>query len=364
MTVPSISYSALDTYQRCPRKYRLSYVDKISRRKFESSATSMGTAVHNGISYALMMLHSGNYVVPYDELRAALMQFYTNWYDTNELLLDQQDEHFDQKRADLIVMVADAFEVTCRTLVEMDVWTRWRTVELNGQPLIEARLSVPADDDTEFHFQVDWVALNLEDNQVYLIDWKTRQNFQQTEDEALIIADNFNTQISLYQVALQHLGVEVTYTMTYQIAPFAPKRPAKLLKENRMSRSRIKTDWETYAAAVLAIGDDPNDPYYDDVRVWAQDVKWFSPLVAHRSLAEIHSRWNTMLIWLQRIKAEKTEYESPYGNNAFPMVESAMCRYCPFNRLCFAEVRGFDVQSLIDLEYNYKTELIYETEPE
>lgn len=349
----TISFSALDTYQRCPRKYKLAYIDKITRMRFESSATSMGSAVHNGISFGLMLYHATDYKMQPDDLYDSLKAFFETWYSTNLDTLNKDDEDYDQKVLDLQELVREAFGVTYRTLIHIDVPNNWRTVELNTEPLIEKRLSVPSGlPEIIFNFQVDWVAVNLKDGQIYLIDWKTRQRLQQTEDESLIISDNFNVQISLYQYALQQLGVDVRYTLTYQITPSTPKMPNYPTKEGRVSRSLIKTDWQTYREAIIANGEHPDDPYYAGVKEWASVTEWWSPLLAHRSQIEIENRWRAMLQWVERVISDEV----------YPKYESAMCRFCPFNRICLAEDRGFDVGSLIELEYNYKLNYDYQIE--
>ena len=67
-----VSYSALDTFQTCPAKYKFQYIDKIKVPK--SKEAIFGTIIHD----CLKMYHEPSRFVPASQ--EELMQYFTkNW---------------------------------------------------------------------------------------------------------------------------------------------------------------------------------------------------------------------------------------------------------------------------------------------
>lgn len=354
----NVSYSSIDTYSRCPRKYKWSYVDKLTRATYEATPASLGSAIHAGLAFGLNWFHSTGYDGSAENLRSlssTLFEFFNGWAEANapdvgyNVTPDGAMMEDTEARDKFRVMVSDAFEITLRTLDHLDVPNNWRTVELNGVPLIEFHDTVELHKDpffwAELTYQVDWVARNVQSGLVYVVDWKSRKTFQPDEMEQAIGGEDFNFQISLYAAALAQRGVSPIHgTITYQIAPYTPEWPS-LIKNGRVSKANIRSDWATYSAAIRANNEDPEDEYYAEMREKLNKQVWWSPVTIYRGEAELRNRWETAVKWAKRI-ADDGEYLQ---------VESIMCRLCPFAKLCIGVDRELDVDSIRKMEYTVKT---------
>lgn len=362
MGIKTVSYSALDTYQRCPYKYHLAYNERLTRGEVEVSPATMGVAIHAGLSYGLLLYHMGNYTMTFEELYEHLEDFYSLWAEQN--VPDEKNEldeygdvqvlrsHID----DFYFMVEESRQIVYRTFVHLDVPNNWRTVELDGVPLIEYRGEVPLtftnDDNINLVFVIDWVAQDIHTGLQYVVDWKSRRNFQEDETETLISGEDFNTQITLYQGALWKLGIKTHGTITYQIAPYVPKIPVRLQNSVRFSKSNIKTDWDTYAETLIQGGENPHDEYYADMKEKLGNMKWWQPVTIFRTPEEIANRWQTAKKWALRI----------HTDGIHPKTESVMCRFCPYNQICIAEDRGFDTDIIKRMEYLVRQSTMTESE--
>lgn len=357
METINVSYSAIDTYTRCPRKYKLSYIDGLTRAQYEATPASLGSAIHAGIAFGLNWFHNTGYDGSNGNLQSlsqALSSFFEAWAEANapdvEYTVTPDGAMVEDTEAQnkFHVMVNDAFLITLRTLDHLDVPNNWRTVELDGQPLIEYNNTIDLYRDPYFSagltFQVDWVATNVQSGLTYVVDWKSRKTFQPDEYEQAIGGEDFNFQISLYAAAMKRLGVTVNGTITYQIAPYVPEWPS-LIKNGRVSKANIRSDWDTYRAAVIANNEDPDDEYYAEMREKLNKQVWWSPVTIYRSEAELLNRWEVAERWAIKI----------WEDDEYLPVESIMCRLCPFAKLCIGYDRELDIDSIRQMEYTTKT---------
>lgn len=378
-----ISYTALDTFFRCPKKFEFSYIDKLTRQEFVVSPMTMGSAIHTGMSYGLMLYYNSDYELSFGDLKEQLEEMFTEWRETNKPIPRMKFDDYgnlvedETTTTEFYEMVDSVKDIVYRTFVYLDINNNWRTVIYNTQPLIEWRDEVEIVteflgmeytasyynpepiakfENIMFQFQIDWIAKNQHDGLTYLVDWKSRRSFQDSEKEASISGEDFNFQISLYQKAMQLLGVNTDATICFQISPFNPKVPDVLetkelkdgtVKKGRVSKSNIKTDWDTYAAAIIANGESPDDPYYADMKEKLGEPQWFSPITIFRSQTELDNRWELAQQWTRQIYAVDQKY--------LPAI-SPQCVFCPFAKLCLGKDRGYDVDLIKEQEYNLKDE--------
>lgn len=353
----TISYTVLDVYTRCPRKYKYNYIDRLIKSEFQIGPMSLGSAIHAGMAYGLMLYHASKYTLEVDELYAQLQMFFSEWREANrptpKMIIDQYGNIVEDSTVqDFFEMVNNAREITYRTFIHLDVNNNWRTVELNGRPIIEWRDEVKILEDIMFQFQIDWIATSIHDGLTYLIDWKSRRSFQDDEKESALSGEDHNLQMCLYAKSMQILGINVDATITYQISPYAPKVPDLINKETRVSRSNIKTTWEDYKKRIIEIGDDPDDVYYADMKEKLNEIVWFKPVTIFRPQSEIDTRWGDAKRWTRQI----------YNDNYFIPIESIQCAYCPFSKLCIGRARGWDVQEIMEKEYSVREVLTDEPE--
>lgn len=358
MNHKTISYSALDTYTRCPYKYHLAYNERLTKNEVEVTPATMGVVIHAGLSYGLLLYHSSDYTLEFEELYDQLEGMFFMWADQNAPDPVETIDEYGNPRTDTSLvdafhyMVQESFQIVYRTFKHLDVNNNWRTVEWKGKPLIEFRHEVPIIDDVNFVFVIDWVAQDIHSGLTYVVDWKSRRTFQEDENEAAISGEDFNTQITLYQAALLSMGLETNGTITYQIAPYVPKVPEKLQNSDRFSRANIRSDWETYSNTLRHYGENPDDPYYAEMKDKLSNFKWWSPVTIYRSRHEIVQRWIMAQKWAQRIHSDDQHLK----------VESVMCRWCPFASICLGEDKGFDVDSIKKNEYTIRQSTITERE--
>jgi CRISPR/Cas system-associated exonuclease Cas4 (RecB family) len=349
-----ISYSALDTYLRCPKKFKFSYIDGLFKQEYQASPLTMGTAIHVGMAFGLMLYHNSDYELTFDELREQLEEMLIEWRETNKPIPRMKFDDYgnliedESSTIEFYEMVDIVKDIVYRTFVYLDINNNWRIVVHNEQPLIEYRDRVVLYMDNGlpmwFRFQIDTVMTSLNDGLTFLFDWKSRRSFQDEEKESSISGEDFNIQMSLYQKAMQLLGINIDATVCFQISPFNPKTP-DTLKNGRISKSNIKTDWETYAAAIVANGESPDDPYYADMKEKLGDPKWFSPITIFRSQTELDNRWKLAQDWTKQIYSPTQEY--------LPAI-SPMCVNCSFAKLCLGKDRGYDVDEIKEREYSIK----------
>ncbi len=76
-----LSYSALETFKRCPLKFKLQYIDKIKTPK--SSEAIFGTLIHN----ALKLLHEPSFSIPSEE---DILKYITDNWDASVYQSEQE----------------------------------------------------------------------------------------------------------------------------------------------------------------------------------------------------------------------------------------------------------------------------------
>lgn len=168
-----LSYSALDTFQNCPAKFKFQQIDKIKTPK--SKEAIFGTAVHS----ALKMMHEPNRLPHSSE--EELLQFFTqNW----------NNEPYENENEEMAF-----FHQGIKIL---------KNYYIKNQPVnfdivdLETRFEAPLQSADETHIitgQIDRID-KIENNQFEIIDYKTSRKMpsQQSVDE--------NLQLSIY-----HLGI-------------------------------------------------------------------------------------------------------------------------------------------------------------
>jgi hypothetical protein len=316
------------------------------------------------MSYGLMLYFASDYMLTLDELKEQLQGMFIEYRETNKpeprYKMDQYGNVVEDQSTttEFFEMVDEAMNVVYRTFVHLDVPKNWRTVPYLTQPLIEFRSEVEiltgGEDDLGrslnaimFQFQVDWVAKNLNDGLTYLVDWKSRKSFEDSEYESVISGETFNSQMSLYQKCLQLLGIKTDGSICFQISPYNPKIPNYLESRKRVSKENIKTDWQTYSETLIQYGENPDDPYYSEMKTKLGEPSWFSPITLFRSQSELDKRWEDARNWTKIIYSEKQQY--------LPIMNST-CKFCPFSKICIGIDNNYDIQEMINTEYVRKVE--------
>lgn len=319
--MPRYSYSRAALGLRCGHAHHLAYergltpvVDNVSLRR--------GTLIHAGMEAGILESSRESYDRAADRIRA---DFDTWKSDPRiEALLDASSELWDESIDTRDTCIAIVHRVLERFQIAEG---RWKTLEVDGKPLLEYEMEVETPNYT-FSGRLDWVAQDTDSGHRWLIDFKSRKAMQPVE------ADETNAQMGVYQHLLRTKhGVTINGNCIWQIKAAVPKQP-KTNKNGTISRSAVATDWETYSAAVIEAGLDPVD--YLDMKEKLQDFDRLN--FTYRSATEAEAMWKSVGGVLDAMALGK-----------FPQyrhLNTYNCRNCAYRDHCMAELRGDDVQPL------------------
>lgn len=345
----TVSYSEISSFQRCEYQHFLNYRQGYRRQREQIGASATGIIVHVALAAALKWYHDNDYKQDLDAVLGVILSTVKTWSEEHRpempIVIDEEGMIVDFSDAvELWVKSVDeAAAIAYRTIVHLDVPNNWRTaVDPSGEPIIEYRLEYPMLKDVLYVGYVDWVAKDLRNGVTYVIDWKTRQKFQ--DDETSIISgEDFNVQLSLYQYALTRMDIPVSGAIIYQIFSGLPEIP-ELTQKGKVSRAKIKSDWLTYRQAVIDYGLDPEE--YEDMRPQLDAIEFWRPVTHYRGEFELKSRWLEASRWAERVLEA--------DNRPALKHENVMCRFCSFAQICLGEDKGYDVDHLIEERYTVK----------
>ncbi len=350
----TVSYSALSAYMSCEFKSALS-------TQFEPVEKArplvLGTLVHLGLSVALEKMARVNYdYIPYADI-ARVIDDYINANRTVKIpIVFEGLTIVDDNSIDYEELRANAYDVVVRTINHLELGKRW-IVALDGEgnPIIERRFQVPMIENPaiDFVMVVDTILVEPETGEAWVVDWKVRKSMQNDllTSNSGTARDDFNVQVSLYQKALQPLlkgyGYYLNGAIVYQISDRLPETP-KLNKTAPgkplvMSRSKIKTDWETYSTTLIEHGIDPAD--YKDMESALADVVFWQPLYIRQVATEVNNRWELMKRWAIRLYNFRNSDIEPLRHI------SAGCQFCDFARVCMGIDRNHDVSVILATDY-------------
>ena len=326
---------------KCPRKHKLSYVDKLHKiSRTESRRMNIGSFVHFLVEWALRTYFFYNYEFSLEDMYKEMDAHAEIYIQENR----PKPETFDDGENVYIIGedeqkawdedFALATQIAKRTIKHLDIPNKWRIETLGTDPIIEWKFNYPLFADRNLSGVIDVVMRSLEDDQVYLIDWKTRATLL---DDFEIGAEHMSMQLSLYQHVLNSLGVNVAGTITYQIKSDVPKHPA-ITTTGKVSRAKITSDYATFMETVVANGQNPED--YADM-IFPDESYWFKPIKIIRSQIEIYNRWLNAQMIAQRMVTDELA----------PKYETPDCVYCPYFKLCLGEDIGLDNEYYIESNY-------------
>lgn len=346
----TVSFSELSSYMECPRKHYYAYIERLRKAKYtQSGRINVGLVVHALIQAALLYYIDMDYKATFEEvdiiLNVAVGEFFKQIPDTKKFM-DMQGNVISEdtkERDEFLDNINLAIKITQRLVRHLDIPNNWRTefINWNGEevPLIEFKFEYPVVEGNDIVGKIDWVAKSLFDNQVYLIDWKTRAKMT---DGFKISGEDMNLQMSIYQYVLNSLGVNTFGTITYQVRSDIPHEP-EITKKGKMSEAKIATDWETYKQHLLNNGEDPNN--YDAMKnkiesLYTEDY-WWLPVYIIRGNKELTNRWLTVQEITDTMlhDTKHSKYESP------------RCQFCPYFQLCLNQDRGMDVEYIKKMDY-------------
>ena len=332
-TKPLLSFSQISTYLRCRQGWRYVYQENLVPR-MDARPLSLGSAVHIGLATALREYHCGQMPVE-DGVRKGI----ESWRE-QELA---RGDLFEEEIEAIHQTAADAEQIAIRTLRKLPI-DEWETVtDLAGIPMIEYYFTIPLRGWGGFHGYIDWVGRHKPTGQIWLVDWKVRGVFQPYE------AEEVNLQNATYQYAIFRILYKPPVgTITFQISNKPPVKP-KLNKDGTMSRTLVKTDWETYKAALLEAGLNPDD--YLDMAEKLSTVEFFRSAKEYRTLDMVRRVWKEIIEPTAReIRRSNKIVVRNFGHRT--------CNGCVYRQLCLAELSGEDVEYIKEIHYRSRTDIV------
>lgn len=340
-----VSYSELYTYMKCPRKHYLSYIEKLHKAtKTESKRMNIGSIVHELLEAALRLYYNNEYRTSLDDMciyidGVAELYAAENRPQSESIIVDEVEYVIgenNQKSWDEDFELAVG--IAKRTIKHLDIPNNWRIETINWQgetlPIIEWKFEYPLYGNVNLVGVIDVVMRSLQDDQIYLIDWKTRATLL---DDFEIGAEHMSMQLSLYQHVLNSMGVEVSGTITYQIRSAVPQRP-NLTTTGKVSRAKVTTDRETFMYWVKQNGQS-EDEYAD--MIFPDESHWFKPIKIIRNVVELQNRWLNVQVIAERM----------LNDELAPKYETPDCVYCPYFKLCLGEDNGLDNEYFIETQF-------------
>lgn len=328
-----VSFSAIQTYLACTERYAIKYRDGL-RLIAAQAHFEVGSIIHAAF-VPILTAHWRGEALP--DAESAVREGCKILREKREMTLDSE-EH-----AQIAVKALDWH------VPRMELG-RWETLTYQDAPAVELELCVPfGGEDTHLQAHIDWVARSRESGRTYIIDHKTSKHRMGDQGWA-----EFDLQLALYRKACALAGIEVDGAMLHQMctAPPSPVEPLKRPKKGQRRFSvakNLRTDWDTYRAALLAHGENPAD--YTDVESMLEDQCAKSPFrrwVPDRTTPEGHDR--LIEIAEQAIQGmRRIKYGGEPGQPN--RVNEWTCGKCDARAWCDAQLLDLDPRSLVHTVY-------------
>lgn len=329
-----VSVSQLQTYMSCPKKWAYNYIENLTPR-VERSYLTVGKLCHKGMQAAMQML----WYYPLSTLEQLTQHGLEAMYNEGEKYLSEIPL-LPEELPDLQQMRNDAAEVFAQALEEFNP-LKYEVMPVvknqNLKPALELHFRVPCPPTKGLHGYIDAILRDKETGFVWCTDYKFRKSLSPDEEEAV------NIQNTVYSYACQRMGIDITGTMTWQHVN-TPAADPSVLKDGRVSRAKIKTTWEHYAAFCRGHGEDP-DEYKEEMVEKLSEIEWYRATYEYRNEGTIKRMWDEIVI--PTSKMVKAAYTKENHRFMYPW----NCKMCQYKDLCQAELRDHDADYLRKTEY-------------
>lgn len=334
-----VSVSQLQTFLSCRKKWVYNYIENLKPR-VERSYLTIGKLCHVAMQAAMQSAWEDQrnelqrWELWLNDGIEAMQREFIEYYETVP--------HLDEEIPCLEQMYIDAESVFIQAFEEFEPW-KYEVVTLcnKGRPIpaLELHFKVPCPPTKGLHGYIDAILRDRDTGFVWCTDYKFRKSLSPDEDEA------FNIQNAVYAYACQKMGVEITGTMTWQHVNTPAAEPA-ILKDGRISRSKIKTTWAKYEQFCINHGQDPQD-YYLEMEEKLRDIEWCRATLEYRNPETIERIWKECVIpAAKQVKAAHSKNADNY-RSLYPW----NCKMCQYQSLCQAELRDYDVEAIREREY-------------
>ncbi|MDA3833526.1 MAG: PD-(D/E)XK nuclease family protein [Spirochaetales bacterium] len=314
------SYSELRTWTTCRKQWYWKYVLRITPKRV-IKAPYFGTLGHMGLE----MLYT-NFTM--NEIDYSLTGHVKANYIDSQKLFDEDIESFMKVKDDVMQVLRNYDEYYGVTGGREE----FRVVET------EYRFEIPLPrNPVRLMGYIDMIVEDT-DNKLWIMEHKFPKAFKDPE------WTDMDGQIGAYQYAVRRSGFPVVGTIYNQSVQKFPKIP-KLNNNGAMSRANIYTTWETYKDELVAQGLDPAE--YEGMKDKLNNKDFFRRHQIYRGETEIERFADDMNGKIFDM-AHSCKHIYRTDNS---MICNAMCS---FKNLCSEELRGGDVEWIIDHDFEPK----------
>lgn len=366
----NISWSLIQTFLSCQRKYELTYLEGLSKDSPTDYNLILGSAFHAGVEAAIRLVdwvtvrYNGTYEDANEQAVAIACEAARTYINENVKPQMVYNKVADAYEPDIEYnkMVTEVYAIVPRLLAYhiplMQLGKRFMPVtkglvlgsndfDESTELALEWRLEYRSPLKTNLIVTgfVDAILYDYEQECLVIVDWKTRGAFP---NDNLALVDG---QVHLYAAVLNAMGATINRVAMWQFSTKLPS-PASISKRDglpNMGAASYDTTWEHWLATLP-----PNIngwKYEAEMRPKMKQPEDFQRVV-WGEVTDVSQRmmWNNIYATYDAIEHAKT---SEYG---FPAaLGSNACKFCDFLPLCANGLRyGGDVKSLIDQLYKRK----------
>lgn len=336
-----VSVSQLQSFMSCPKKWSYGYVENLTPR-VEKTYLTVGKLCHKAMQVAMDAAWvAQRRDTPEDETdwhdwkNAGLSAMRIEWCEYMENTPMTPEEEQDMHEA-----LHTAASVFTQAFKEFRPWRYEVLTVFDGKkeyPALELHFLVPCAGSKGLHGFIDAILKDKETGLIWCTDYKFRKTLSPDEDEEV------NIQNTVYTHACKKMGINITGTMTWQHVNTAAADPA-ILKNGSVSRAKIKTTWDHYAAFVLDHGGDPAT-YETEMKEKLADIEWFRVTHEFRNEETVKNMWNKIIVpAAYAVKSARTA--ASRGLDLKRQMYPWNCKMCQYRSLCQAELRNYDADFL------------------
>ena len=375
-----LSWSAMQSFLSCQRKYHLAYHERLERKpSAEHRNLMLGSAVHAGVEAALQFVFEADKsqnVWTRDWLTSVSAQAARDYITGNTVqhkvvrdpnsnqILPDHDYYNMLREVELLAVELLRFHIPMLQLGQRyliptvdDVLSGEPPTYRGETPAIEWHFAVPLDDNTTLSGYIDTVLWDTEEQDYILLDWKTRGSFPH---DTMALIDG---QLHLYAAIVNDLAMEqsgtkpITRVVMYQMRTKTPS-PASISKRTGLPNTGAQsydTTWE-YWVATLPKGLANKAKHYEaEMRPkMRQNSDYQHPIAS--VVTDVSSQ-----LALDNARATVASIRAAL-NSGMPLaaiLSSNGCKWCDFMPLCINTLRyGGDARHIIADLYQYKEERI------
>lgn len=308
------SNSKLNTYRRCPRKYRFRYIEGLEAKE-RKVQLERGTWLHS----LLQTYYNGeDWIAKHKELKKVFYNL------------------FEEEREELGDMDVDCLRI-------MRAYLRTYHDDLSRYVVVDTELdeTVTLPNGVKMRIIVDLIFEDRRTGLLFAWDHKSRKSFEDGDNMLL------DPQLTRYYYGLGVLGYKPLGGVGYNELRTKPPTVPKQLQSGGLSKAmKIDTDVYTYMREIRRLGLDPNN-YTEILRHIArnQTERFFRRTIMPKDKPMIQTM-------MREVRQTAEEIYAAERRDRFPRTFDKSCSWgCDFTNLCIADLHGADYSPIVKMSF-------------